>query len=129
MKYFLIITLNLIVVSAYAQSEQMNELLRESNVRVWGKREYRHADILCRIPRKTNTLNCHVRSGASTDGTFIEDVEYLGDKAKEISDLLIEFNALPTGKRSRQELEVVCQFKKGTRIMNCKSTEYPPSSF
>jgi hypothetical protein len=129
MKFLLVITLNLIVFSVYAQSEQMNELLKESHVKVWGKREYRHADILCRIPKKTNKLNCHVRSGASTDGTFIEDVEYLGDKAQEISDLLIEFNALPVGKRHRQDLEVICQFKKGTQIMHCKATEYPNTNF
>jgi hypothetical protein len=129
MKYLLALALNLIVFSVYAQSEQMNELLKESNVRAWGKREYRHADILCKIPKKNNKLNCHVRSGASTDGSFIEDVEYLGDKAQEISELLIEFNALPMGKRNRQELEVICQFKKGTQILHCKSTEYPTTNF
>jgi hypothetical protein len=104
------------------KSDRMNNLLKENEVTAWGKRENRYGVVTCKVPRKTKELICNLRaSGSDEFGVY---VKFNGVKAKEISDLLKEFNISPEGKRQRQQLEVDCKLNKGTTIVHCESVEH-----
>ena len=112
--------------SSFAQevdkSVRMNELLKESGVEGWGKRDLREATLICKVPRKTNELECNLRSG---DVEWSRDVDrkFKGEEAVIVSNLLKEFKQFPSGNRQRQEAVMECETKKGTTIKICEVQE------
>lgn len=124
---FLLVLLSMMSGPSFTQStdksERMNQLLLDAGVKPWGKREVKHATIVCKIPRMAKELVCHLRSSGGGEENYDVHVKYVGPVAQYVSGLLAEFSALPSGKRKRQDMEVVCKLKRNSEIINCWSIE------
>jgi hypothetical protein len=129
MKNYLILLSLTIGLPVFAQTElrfeKMNALMIENGVHAWGRYEARDASFVCKISRRTKALFCNLRSSGSDIHNDIY-VEFHGDKARDVSELLKEFKALPEGRNERQDLLVGCRLKKRSAEFECDT--YDPNS-
>lgn len=128
MRFTLTIFFALITMNAYAlisdRSIELSRILAESRVTSFGKRQFQEARAHCdNSPRsKLRQVECTiiVEGPGHYPNTVYEELR--GDKAKELSELLIEFNVKPSGKRQIQNADITCRLpkKKQPGPVECK---------
>lgn len=118
MRLTLTLLFALLTLNAFAlisdRSIELSRVLAENKVLPSGKRQTQAATAYCEIPRKSKTgePECQIIVGAP--GNVLNSVyeELRGEKAQELSDLLIQFKVRPDGKRGIQRADITCRLPK-----------------
>lgn len=103
---------------AFAQSEErdprMVRVLTHNKVYPWGKRSIQEATLICKTARKhkIETLFCSIDVTPPGNELPIVYEELHGERATELSALLVEFGIRPSGKHSYQKADIRCQTPK-----------------
>lgn len=105
-----------------SKSQMMEEVMLKAGVQSWGKRHRMEANISCKKNRKGIFL-CQLFSGGEDNSVY---VEYLGEDAKFISELLVSYKVTPQGRRLRQQGTFECklQYPKIKDSMLCEQIDY-----
>ncbi len=90
------------------KSQAIEDLMIRAGVESHGKKQRMYANIGCRNNRK-NIFSCSLNSGTDENTLY---VEYFGNEALRISNLLYSFGLKPSGRRLRQEGTFNCQILK-----------------
>ncbi len=118
MRSLLICALLLLSTVGFAQSEErdprMVRILAHNKVSPWGKRSIQEATIICKTARKhkIESLFCTVDVTPPGNELPIVYEEMSGERAAELSALLVEFGVRPSGKHSYQKADIRCQTPK-----------------
>lgn len=102
----------------FAQSEdrdpRMVKILSLNKVTPWGKRSLQEASLVCKTSRKhkIETLFCSIEVTPPGNELPIVYEELHGERAIELSGLLVEFGVRPSGKHSYQKADIRCQTPK-----------------
>ena len=106
------------------KSDLMVELLLNSGVEPFGKKELLNAEVGCKKTEKEG-LFCFVSSITASEINNLNYVEYSGEEANNISNLLKDFNIMPYGKKSTQSGSFECLIPKNSidGKRNCRVLE------
>jgi hypothetical protein len=103
-------------------SERMSSVLQENGIPSWGKRNTRQAGIVCKVPRRTQALVCNITAIKNVDESIF--VQLKEGEARDLSRLLLDFGIKPYGRRSKQDLEIVCRDHRKGQGTHCEVVEY-----
>jgi hypothetical protein len=99
-----------------SKEARMVKFLIENKVEPWGKRKNQRAYLFCK--NKTGPVCDITVAGLGNELNEVYEV-LKGNKALELSQLLIEFGYRPQGKKQKQEVDLVCNESKTTHLPNC----------
>lgn len=128
MRITLTLLFTLITMNAFAlisdRSIELSRILAENKVTSFGKRQFQGARAYCEVPPRSKLQQVECSIIVEGPGQFPNSVyeDLRGDKAEELSDLLIEFNVKPSGKRQVQNADITCRLpkKKQPGPVSCK---------